>query len=182
MYLLFWLGRRIVRMIWKKAISDKLKISLGEDLVSSIVFQSNWLVKINQIFVGTNSYLRMCWLKAVAGAWTTTVRMHSIHILPCIFGCPQARDQFRHYLICPILWQLAREALSLSEEYFSIGHRMCLVDCSKDKLRLLAYSHILYHALKNDTDCVNASGIIKDSQYIQQNSSNLIKALRPFVS
>ena len=58
----------------------------------------------------------------------------------------------------------------------------CALDCSLDRLRLLAYSHVLYHSLKNDNECVNASGIIKDSNFIQQKSSNLVKALRPLVT
>ena len=129
-----------------------------------------------------NSFLRMCWLKAIGGAWTTTTRMHESVKWPCIFGCTDCLDNIQHYLCCPILWQLSREALSLSEEHFSIWHRLCLIDCSKDKLRLLAYSHLLYHAVKNDTDCVEASGIIKNSCFIQQKSTNLVKALKPFVS
>ena len=84
-----------------------------------------------------------------------------------------------------LFWQLAREALLLCEEHFSngqIGHRLCFIDCSRDKLRLLAYSHTLHHALKNDTECVNALGMAKDSQFIQQRGCHLIKAIRPFVS
>ena len=131
---------------------------------------------------GTNSYLRMCWLKAIGGAWTTTTRMHESVKWPCVFGCANCQDEIRHYLQCLVLWQLAREALCINEEHFSIGHRLCFIDCSVDKLRLLAYSRTLYHALKNDTDCVNASGIIKNSQFIQQRSHNLVKALRPFVA
>ena len=108
--------------------------------------------------------------------------MHEGVKWPCVFGCTDCKDEILHYLQCPILWQLAREALLLSEEHFSLGHRLCYIDCSRDKLRLLAYSHTLYHALKNDTECVNASGVIKDSQFIQQRSCRLIKAIRPFVS
>ena len=82
---------------------------------------------------------------------------------------------------CPVLWQLAREALSVSEQYFTLEHRLCFIDCSVDKLRLLAYVHLLYHALKNDRDCVQRDGLIKSSNYVQQKSSNLVKALRPLV-
>ena len=48
-------------------------------------------------------------------------------------------------------------------------------------LRLLAYAHLLYHSIKIDTDCVHNSGLIKSSQYIQQKTTNLVKALRPLV-
>ena len=83
---------------------------------------------------------------------------------------------------CPVLWQLAREALSISEQHFSLEHRLCFIDCSVDKLRLLAYAHLLYHAIKNDSECVQINGLIKCSQLIQQKSSNIVKALRPLVT
>ena len=92
------------------------------------------------------------------------------------------RMEIRHYLQCPILWQLAREALCISEDYLSLGHRLCFIACSFDKLRLLAYSHVFYHSLKNDNECVNAFGLIKDLHFIQQKNSNLVKALRPLVT
>ena len=107
--------------------------------------------------------------------------MHELRKWPCVFGCIDCQDEIRHYMQCPVLWQLAREVLSVSEVYFYIGHRLCFIDCSLDELRLLAYSHLLYHSVKNDSECVNASGIIEDSQCIQQESSNLVKALRPLV-
>ena len=38
---------------------------------------------------------------------------------PCIFGCTDRLYEIRHYMICPILWQLGREALSISEHHFA---------------------------------------------------------------
>ena len=108
--------------------------------------------------------------------------MHESIKWPSIFGCEDCQDEIRHYLQCAILWQLAREALRICEDHFSWGHRLCFIDCSLDKLRLLAYSHVLYHSLKNDNECVNAFGIIRVPQFVQQKSSNLVKALRPLVT
>ena len=68
---------------------------------------------------------------------------------PSVFGCIDGQDEIRRYMQCPVLWQLGREALSSSEEYVSLGHRLYFIDCSHDKFRLLAYSHLLYHSLKN---------------------------------
>ena len=164
------------------AIVPKVKITFPVESCGLINMQVDWFPKLEELFKSTNSFLRMCWLKAIAGAWTTTTRMHETVIWPCVFGCVDCQDEIRHYLHCPVLWQLAREALSINEDHFSIGHRLCFIECSVDKLRLLAYSHILYHSVKNDTDCVNASGMIKSSQFIQQKSHNLVKALRPFVT
>ena len=152
------------------------------EICGLVVPQSNWFSKLDELFKTVNSFLRVCWLKAIGGAWTTTVRMHEGIIWPCIFGCIDCKDEILHYLQCPVLWQLAREALLISEDYFSIGHRLCLIDGTHDKLRLLAYTHTLYHSLKNDTECRDANGLIKDSQFIQQRSSHLVKAIRPFVA
>ena len=108
--------------------------------------------------------------------------MHESVIWPCVFGCIDCEDEILHYVQCPILWQLAREALSLSEDHFSLGHRLCFIDCSVDKLKLLAYCHSLYHAIKNDKDCIDSSGQIKCTQFIQHRSAQLTRALRPLIA
>ena len=143
--------------------------------------QADWFPKLEELFESINSFLRMCWLKAIGAAWTTTSRMHELNKWPCVFGCIDCSDEVRHYTQCPVLWQLAREALSISEQYFTLGHRLCFIDCSVDKLRMLAYGHLLYHAIKNDSDCVQGNGTIKCFQFIQQKTTNLVKTPRPFV-
>ena len=50
-------GSETCEDVFKFAIKDKLKITLGADLFNAIL-----------AFVGTSSYLSMCWLKAVGGA------------------------------------------------------------------------------------------------------------------
>ena len=79
------------------------------------------------------------------------------------------------------LWQLAREALHLSEDHFSVGHRLCFIDCSLEKLKLLAYCHSLYHTIKNDKACIFTDGNIKSPRSIQHHSSCLARALRALV-
>jgi hypothetical protein len=86
-----------------------------------------------------------------------------------------------HYFQCPILWQLAREALHLSEDHFSLGHRLCFIDCSLDRLKLLAYCHSLYHTVRNDRHCIDNNGMIKNSQFIQNYSSLLSRSLRTLI-
>ena len=58
------------------AVQDKLKIALGAASFGAIRFQEDWLTKILASSAGTNSYLSMCWLTAVGGGWTTSIRMH----------------------------------------------------------------------------------------------------------
>jgi len=168
--------------VLSNSLYDKCLVTFPSDSCGNICKQVDWFPKIEELFKTVNSFLRMCWLKAIAGAWTTTCRMPEPIKWPCVFGCVDSRDEIRHYIQCPVLWQLAREALSISEHHFSIGHRLCFYDCSVDKLRLLAYSHLLYHAIKNDSDSIHSNGFLKSPQYIQQKSTNLVKALRPLVT
>ena len=116
-------------------------------------------------------FLRMCWLKAITGAWTTTSRMHQDIVWPGIFGC-EACDEVKHYLECPILWQFARETLHLQEYSILIGERLCLINPSIPKLKLLAFCHTLYHACKNDKECVQSDGGIQPSLVIYTEQSD----------
>ena len=155
------------------AVQDKLKIALGAASFGAIRFQEDWLPKILQTFSGTNSYLSMCWLKAVGGGWTTSIRMHEAVLLPCIFGCLDCRNEYRHYLTCPILWQLAKEALNLMETSFDVGNRLCLTEVNINRVRLLGYCHSLYHHIRSSPECFDAIGNVRDSRFIQFFSSTL---------
>lgn len=93
--------------------------------------------------------------------------MHESNLLPCIFICVDHLDEFRHYLLCPILWQLAREALNLGEAYFDVGHRLCLTDCDHNRLELFGYCRLLYHAIRKSTECVDSFGHLEDGQFVQ---------------
>ena len=65
--------------------------------------------------------------------------MHETVVLPCIFGCIECIDDFRHYLIWFILWQLAREALDIRETSCAVGHRLCLYGVNLDNLSCLGF-------------------------------------------
>ena len=58
-----------------KSVADKLRITYPVDVFGVIPMQDDWFPKLEELFKGVNSFLRMCWLKAIAGAWTTTRRM-----------------------------------------------------------------------------------------------------------
>jgi len=164
------------------AIKDKLKITLGADSFSAIHFQENWLAKIRASFASTNSYLSMCWFKAIGGGWTTSIRMHESILLPCVFGCLDCVDDFRHYLTCPILWQLAKEGLGLMETSFEIEHRLCLREVNVNRLRLLGYCHSLYHHIRRSPLCFDSDGQVRDSRFIQQFAVESVRAIKPLIS
>ena len=159
----------------------KLRVSLGVHF-ESVHFQPNWFGLIQKAFEGCNIFFRVCWLKAIGGAWTTSARMHETIIHPCIFGCLDCFDEFRHYLICPVLWQLAREALDLREPSCAVGHRLCLSSVSLNSLKLLGFCHLLYHSLRKDSDCFHNDGTIHPSVVIQRRAAGSFRALLPLIS
>ena len=95
----------------------------------------------------------------------------------CIFGCSDARDEVVHYLRCTILWHFARETLKIQEDSIFIGPRLCLVETSLQKLKMLAFTHSMYHSLKNDPRCVGQDGYPVNANSMQLAASNLCRAL-----
>ena len=72
---------------------------------------------------------------------------------PCLFGCIDSRDELSHYLVCPVLWNLATEFLGGTSS-IQVGFRLCLVEPSLLSLQHLAFVHAIYHFVKNDCKCV----------------------------
>ena len=92
--------------------------------------------------------------------------MHESVLLPCVFGCVDSCDEFRHYLTCPVLWQLAKEALNLMETSFEVGHRLCLTGVNINRVRLLGYCHTLYHHIRKHLQCFDIDGNVRDSRFV----------------
>ena len=101
---------------FSQVLAKKAAVTLGLEIASSFQMRVNWYQDLEKLLQVLPLYLRMCWLKAIAGAWCTSHRLHSQPLLACIFGC-DAKDEFRHYLACPILWQFPREFLDCPEVY-----------------------------------------------------------------
>ena len=127
-------------------------IALGEELSLHITAPKNWFLLLKEAMVGSKLFLRVCWLKAIGGGWTTSCRMHEDITWPCIFGCP-ANDEIRHYLICLILWSIACAQLSVEDSTF-VKERLCLVQPTVEKLKRLALAHTIYHCCKFDAEVI----------------------------
>ena len=65
---------------------------------------SSGLAQLEASLLKETMHVRMLYLKTLAGAWTTSVRMHEKEIKTCLFGCPESLDEVGHYLRCPVLW------------------------------------------------------------------------------
>ena len=48
---------------------EKLKVTLGDDLFGTLVFDLDWFTNLESILEQAPIFLRVCWLKAAAGAW-----------------------------------------------------------------------------------------------------------------
>ena len=158
----------------------KLKVTLGVDLFRTLCFPHDWFTNLENVFESAPIFLKVCWLKAISGAWCTTVRMGGVSTCrwQCIFGCIDAEDVLTHYLECPVLWQFAREALRLQEDSIFLLSRLCIVEPSICKLRLLAFTHCLYHALKNDPRGVKANGFPVSPNSMQILASEISRSIR----
>ena len=133
-------------------LASKARITLSPEVASTIVMNRCWFEELLPILHSCKILLRVCWLKAITGAWTTSIRMHDGPPWPCIFGCLDARDEFNHYMLCPILWQLVREQIG-PVDIISVGDRLCLsAACppSRQLLRQLALAHLTYHSCRKD--------------------------------
>ena len=79
------------------SVINKCAVTVCPEICDIIDSQVDWFPKIEELSKGINSFLRMCWLKALGGAWTTTTRMHESVRWPCVFGCTDCQDEIRHY-------------------------------------------------------------------------------------
>ncbi len=98
-----------------------------------------------------------------------------------MLGCPGCLDEIRHYLICPVLWQFGRETLNLRELSIDVESRLCLLNPSADKLRLLAFVHCLYHHIRNDSGCIH-DGEPASSNVVQYRARALAQDCKFLVS
>ena len=92
-----------------------------------------------------------------------------------------AKDVYSYYIECPILWQFARETLRLQEDSVSLASRLCIVSPSLCKLRLLAFVHTLYHALKNEPRALLADGFPVSPQSMQSFATEINRSLKSYI-
>ena len=131
----------------------KAAITLGPELSQQLFAPRNWFSELKLAMTGSKFFLRVCWLKAIGGGWTTTCRMHENIKWPCIFGC-EANDEIAHYFVCPALWHIACTQTSFEESIY-IRERLCFVQPSLEKLKRLALAHLVYHACKFDAEIIS---------------------------
>ena len=147
-------------------LRSKLVITL-KSVVGKDSIPPTWQCNTKAVLKLNTSFIKMCWLKSLIGGWCTGVRLHSFHERQCIYGCLDCKDDLMHYLVCPILWQLAREVLCVQEVSFLILDRLCIGEPTEIKFKTLAFCHALYHCCVNDAMCMHDDGTPRDSRTVQ---------------
>ena len=109
----------------------------------------------------------MCWLKYVAGAWSIGVGLQTHRGRGCILGCKDTRDELCHYLICPALWQMARDTFRVQETSVFVLHRLCISEPAPLKLKTFVFCHALHYACVNAAHCMTADGMPRCAQIVQ---------------
>ena len=71
-----------------------------------------------------------------------------------------------------------QDALRLQEDAIFLLSPLCIVEPSICKLRLLAFTHCLYHALKNDPRGVKANGFAVSPNSMQILASEISRSIR----
>ena len=140
-------------------IRAKTHVTFGPEVGTSDAIVKIWWCRFCYALERCKPYVRMCWLKTIGGAWTTTCRSHEykanpdVEDWPCIFGCDDAKDNIQHYINCPELW---KHALEVTEGVWTpcIAEKICLFNPSVLKLKRLAIAHATYHACKHDPVCI----------------------------
>ena len=154
-----------------KELHKKLKITLQP--IVPFEMPVVWYEDLLNCIKNERPYIKLCWLKTACGAWCTASRLSTYKNRPCIFGCEGERDEMCHYLQCPILWQLASEALCQSDSSICILNKIGLLDPSSAKLKRLAFCHALYHSCVNDPHCIKENGMPFPSLIVQARASEL---------
>ena len=130
-----------------REISQKLAVTLGEPLCSSLLVSVNWVQDLLSILVHTKQHVAFCVLRTLIGGWTTSYRMHEPCKLPCIFGCTGEKDQLTHYLFCFSLWHICSSVLGI-EAPWDITMRLGISSPTPERAKLLALAFMVYHNSK----------------------------------
>ena len=86
--------------------------------------------------------------KTWVNSWATSSRYHEPVIYPCLLGCPDKVDSLSHYLLCPILWQIAN-SVACHEVPDDTLERIGVRSPTPNNLNLLACIFHSYHAIKH---------------------------------
>jgi len=89
-------------------------------------------------------------LRSWSFSWMTSVRLKEPRHLPCLFGCVDCRDEFAHYVCCPVLSSVFSSVVSSLSRFVPCCVLEFLAISKRDfpyALRLVVVS-LAYHCVK----------------------------------
>ena len=134
-------------------VSNDIQFELGSKILKTfedeISFQltlpGDWYKALTPVLRNCKPFVGMCLFKTYIGAWTTSSRMHEPILRNCLLGCNDCQDNIGHYMQCSPLWQIACEALGVTDP-FNYNERLCIVSPTVGNAQLLALVFALYHS------------------------------------
>ena len=100
-------------------------------------------------------------IKTLSNSWATSARYHEAVRKWCLVGCHcfsgaddsgqgPPTDSLAHYLACPLLWSLIDSACRspCTEWDLTVPQRLCLVNPTLRRVKVLAIGYRIYHAIK----------------------------------
>ena len=154
--------------------------SFGEVLFEGHNIPEEWFQTLSVVLREVKSFVTMCWLRTMCNAWNTTYRMHEETLWPCLFGCSEC-DTIGHYLVCPVLRQLAREQIPDEDSVLEI-ECLCFIAPSIVKLQRIAVCHYFYHACKNDPLCIDSNSLLAPPLHVQMRAFGVARFAKTIVT
>ena len=103
--------------------------------------------------------------------------MHETTKRSCLFRCQDACDELKHYILCSPLWQIACQALEVTDP-FHLEERLCLTNASPIRAQLLALVFALYHASHSSVKCDPAH----TSRFLQHSAAEQARAFKHHIT
>ena len=102
-----------------------------------------------KVLSGLPENIRLCNIKTLCNAWSTSRRYHERKRLPCLFCFKSKKDNLKHYLRCTAMWSLVNSVMSATiSADGDILQKLGLVGSSIQKAYALALAYRVYHCIK----------------------------------
>jgi hypothetical protein len=105
--------------------------------------------RMKALLQGTSVHFATIVLKTWFNSWATTARFHDARCPHCVFGCPDAEDDLKHYVACNRLWSIVRVVFKDSAAG-SLEDHLILADATQEKLQRLVVAFHTFHAVRGE--------------------------------
>ena len=118
-------------------------------LYNYIIYSAETWPRMKALLQGTSVHFATIVLKTWFNSWATTARFHDARCPHCVFGCPDAEDDLKHYVACNRLWSIVRVVFKDSAAG-SLEDHLILADATQEKLQRLVVAFHTFHAVRGE--------------------------------